>query len=483
MRTNRDQRRRGGLGAAAVGVAALGVGEAIAAASGDSLIDTIGRAVTDIAPVPVVEAAVEAAGRNDKAVTRAMIGVGVVASALGLGALPDRVRTAAVAAAGAGGGALALRQATRSGTALAGATAAAAVLDAGLRRRPRGLFGALVWAGAGIGLLAAARRGQREQERRQQELVRTVGPMGTLGVVPEDGLEDEPGLAPLVTANHRFYVADVNLRPPRIDPNRWRLAVTGMVAHPLRLSLAELADDAVEFDAVMVCVHNRPGDGRVGNARWFGVPLANLLKHAIPEPGATRLVTRAVDGYTISLPVEPLRSGEMAGYLVIGMNGEPLAPAHGFPARVFVPGLYGQYAGAKWLAELRLTDDSHVDYWWRRGWPPGPLWIPPQARIDVAAPGRGAAGTATIAGVAWAPPHGVAAVEVRIDEGDWLPADLGVELAAQSWRRWRLTVPLAAGEYTVQARTTSRSGEVQDGVDHPPFPTGPGGFHTVTLRV
>lgn len=477
----RENPGQSGLGAAAAGLAALGVGEAVAAAGGGSLLDTIGRAMTDTAPVPVVEAAVAAAGRYDKEITRVAIGAGTVAAAAGIGALPAGARWPVITAVGAGAGALALRRATRSGSVLAGAVAAAGALGIGLRR-PRGGLGSLALAAAGAGLLGAALRGQRALEHKQDRLIRAVGPMGGLGVVPEDGL-DEAGLAPLVTGNRRFYVADVNPRPPRIDPNRWRLAVTGMVAHPLRLSLNELALDAVEFDAVMVCVHNRPGQGRVGNARWFGVPLADLLKHAIPEDGATRLVTRAVDGYTISLPVAPLRSGEWPGYLVIGMNGEPLTPEHGFPARVFVPGLYGQYTGAKWLAELELTDDSHVDYWWRRGWPVGPLWVTPQARIDVTAPGRSAAGATTLAGVAWAPPHGVAAVEVRVDEGDWLPVELGAELAPAAWRRWRITVPLPAGEHTVQARAVSNSGDIQPGAEQPPFPHGPTGFHTVTVRV
>ncbi|MFI6998787.1 molybdopterin-dependent oxidoreductase [Nocardia sp. NPDC050175] len=478
MVTNGD---RSGVAAAAVGVAALGVGEAIAATRGGSLIDTLGRALIDVAPVPVVEAAVAMSGRHDKTVTRLGVAAGVVAGALGLGALPERLRTPVAVAAGAGAAALATRLPTRSTSTVAGAVAASGVLAAGLRRRPRGL-GALTWLATGAGMLVAAHTLQHDLDRKQDNDIRRIGPMGALGVVPQDGLEDEPRLSPLVTAAHRMYVADVNLRPPRIDPAHWRLSVTGKVAHPLRLSLNELADDAVEFDAVMVCLHNHPGEGRVGNGRWFGVPLADLLKHTIPESDATRLVTRAVDGYTISLPLDPLRSGEWPAYVVIGMNGEPLTPAHGFPARVFVPGLYGQYTGAKWLGELELTDDTHVDYWWRRGWPAGPLPVTPQARIDVTAPGRAAAGTTTIAGVAWAPPHGVADVEVRIDEGDWRPTDLATELAPAAWRRWRIAVELPPGDHRIQARATSRSGEVQEGRHRPPFPTGPSGYHTITVR-
>ncbi|WP_109523745.1 MULTISPECIES: molybdopterin-dependent oxidoreductase [Nocardia] len=337
MRTSKDRKRVGGLGAAAVGLAALGSGEVVAAVGGASLIDAIGRTLTDTAPLRVVETTVELTGRHDKTVIRFGTVAGTLAGAVGLAGLPARWHVAAAATFGAGAGALGLRQANRSAWISAGAVAAAGVLAAGLRTRPRGPLATLALGAAGTGLLAAAHNLNRDHDRKQRSAIRRIGAMGNPAVTPEDGLEDEPGLSALITPERKFYVADVSPHPPRVDPARWRLAVTGMVAHPLRLSLADLAADAVEFDAVLVCVHNRPGQGRVANARWVGVPLADLLRHVIPASGATRLVTRAVDGYTISLPVEPLRSGELPGYLVIGMNGEPLSPTHGFPARVIVP--------------------------------------------------------------------------------------------------------------------------------------------------
>ncbi|MEV6069013.1 molybdopterin-dependent oxidoreductase [Nocardia sp. NPDC052001] len=471
------------LRAAAVGLGALGAGELLAATRGGSVIDGIGRLGADIAPVPVVEAMVARAGRYDKEATRAAVVANVVAGSAGLALLPERLRTPAVAALGAGASALALRGANRSAAGAFGGIAAAGVLRAGLRRPAGGLGSGLLWATGGIGMLAAAETLIRRADKRHGERVRQLGPMGSHVPMAEDGLGSEPGLSPLITKVGRFYVADVNSRPPRIDPREWRLAITGKVAHPLRLSLADLAEQAVEFDAVMVCVHNTPGQHRAGNARWFGVPLTALFDHAMPDTDATRLVTRAVDGYTISLDMAKLRTGELPGYLVIGMNGEPLPPEHGFPARVFVPGIYGQYTGAKWISELELSDDSHVDYWWKRGWTNETLWVTPQSRIDVASPGAGSPGKTTVAGVAWAPPQGVSAVDIRVDGTDWLPVELGAESAPAAWRRWRTVVDLPPGTHTIQARVTGRSGEVQDGVDRPSFPSGPSGFHTVTLTI
>lgn len=470
-------------GAAAVGLGALGAGELIAASRGGSVLDGIGRLAADYAPVQVVETMVAQGGAHDKELTRLGVAVSAVAEATVLALLPPRLRTPAVAALAAGTAATALRGANRSVAGAVGAVATAGVMRAGLRRPPADLGGMALWAAAGVGLFAAAETLVRREDRRYRERVRRVGPMGSHAPAPEDGFGAEPGLSPLITPASKFYVADVNSRPPRIDPDHWRLSIRGKVAHPLRLSLPDLAEQAVEFDAVMVCVHNTVGSGRSGNARWFGVPLTALLDHAVPDSGATRLVSRAVDGYTISLPLEPLRTGEWPGYLVIGMNGEPLPPEHGFPARVFLPGIYGQYSGAKWTTELELTDDSHVDYWWKRGWPADPLWVRPQARIDVASCGTSGSGKCTVAGVAWAPPQGVSAVEIRVDETEWVPVELGAELAPSAWRRWRTVVDLPPGDHAIQARVTGRSGQIQDPVTRPPFPLGPGGLHTVTVTV
>ncbi|WP_157555039.1 molybdopterin-dependent oxidoreductase [Nocardia crassostreae] len=469
------------LGAAAVGLGALGAGELVAAARGGSMIDGVGRLLADTAPVPVVEATVAMAGKHDKETTRAGVVLGAVATTAALAALPDRLRTPAAAAFGAGAASTALRGPDPSIAGALGGLAAAGVLCSGLRRPPRRVRGGLLWAATGLGLLAAAETLVRRADQRHRDQVQRLGPRGAHAPIPEDGFGTEPGLSPLITTAGRFYVADVNSRPPRIDPTHWRLSITGRVAHPLRLSLRDLADQAVEFDAVMVCVHNTVGSGRAGNARWLGVPLTALFDHAVPESGATRLVTRAVDGYTISLPLAPLRTGEWPGYLVIGMNGEPLPPEHGFPARVFVPGLYGQYTGAKWLSELELSDDTHIDCWWKRGWTSDPLFVRPEARIDVASCGSPGSGKCTIAGVAWAPSEGVAAVEIRVDETDWLPVELGSELAPAAWRRWRTIIDLPPGTHTIQARTISRTGQTQNPELRPPFPRGPGGLHTITI--
>lgn len=260
------------------------------------------------------------------------------------------------------------------------------------------------------------------------------------------------------------------------------MAVTGEVGTELSLSYDELLNlGLVEFDAVLVCVHNRLGWSRLGNARWLGVPLKSLLDRAGPSSRQANLVTRAVDGWECTLPLRELE--QSGGYVVVGMKGHPLTPAHGFPARVFVPGIYGQYTGAKWLTELRIQSAPNPDYWLRRGWTRGPLRVRPLSRIDHPADGsRVTAGALPVTGVAWAPPSGVREVHVAVDDGDWTPAELAAELAPTSWRRWRHPVDLAPGIHRIRVRCVAADGQVQDAVLREPFPGGVTGHHTITVN-
>jgi DMSO/TMAO reductase YedYZ molybdopterin-dependent catalytic subunit len=473
------------------GMVGLGLGEVAAAAQGRSLVDALGRAVVDWSPRSLVDLTVDLLGSKDKAAIRIGVGATMIATTIGLGGLPARVRTPTVAGLAVATAGLSLRRPPRSPLAtVSAATVGAVATSVGLSRRPVSAPGAAALAGVGVGALTTARLLLAHQRRQHGQLSRrALGPdrWPNGGAVPDDGIEGQPALSSLITPVDQFYVTDVNLGAPLVDAEHWQLALTGLVARPQRVSLADLAADAEEFDAVMVCILNPVGRGRVDNCRSLGVPLQTVLERENPPRSATTLVTRAVDGFTTSLPLDPLLAGEWPAYVVIGLNGERLPAEHGFPARVFVPGIYGQYTGAKWLAELELTAGPHSDYWSPRGWPHQPARVQPQARIDVSAPGTvscAASGrTVNVAGVAWAPPHGLAAVEVRAGQGSWHPADLARELGPSSWRRWQAALDLAPGTHAVQARAISRSGEVQDGRERPPFPLGASGWHTVTVTV
>jgi DMSO/TMAO reductase YedYZ molybdopterin-dependent catalytic subunit len=214
------------------------------------------------------------------------------------------------------------------------------------------------------------------------------------------------------------------------------------------------------------------------------VLLADLLREAGVRSGAEQVFSTSVDGWTCGFPIGAALDGRDA-MVALGMNGVPLPLEHGYPARLIVPGIYGYVSATKWLESIKVTtwaDD--VGYWVPRGWSrEGP--VKTQSRIDL--PKRGerlAAGTVTIAGVAWAQQRGIRRVEVRIDDGPWIEAELGEENLDDAWRMWRYVWQADRGDHRIRVRATDGDGVVQTDEVAPPDPDGATGHHSrrVTVR-
>ena len=207
----------------------------------------------------------------------------------------------------------------------------------------------------------------------------------------------------------------------------------------------------IEQYVTIACVSNEVGGDLVGNAKWTGVRLADVLEMAGVQPGATQVVARSVDGWTAGFPTAWLiRSGPAREAMIaVKMNDQPLPAEHGFPARLIVPGLYGYVSATKWLAELELTTLEAFDaYWVPRGWAKeAPILT--QSRIDVPN-GNVQAGVVPVAGVAWAPDRGISKVEVSVDGGDWQRRTLATEIGPQTWVQWKWA--LAGGARQPRAR-------------------------------
>ncbi len=310
-------------------------------------------------------------------------------------------------------------------------------------------------------------------------------PTASASPPPSGGSLEVPGLSPLITPNRDFYRIDTALLVPRPDVDDWRLSVTGMVERPFELTYDELAALPLHEQYVTIaCVSNEVGGNLVGNALWTGVHLKDLLERAGVNPAATQIVGRSVDGFTAGFPTAWALADDREALVAIAMNGEPLPPNHGFPARLIVPGLYGYVSATKWLSEIELTTLEAFDaYWVPLGWDKeAPILT--QSRIDVPREGaRVEAGTIAVAGVAWAPDRGVSAVEVQIDEDGWEPAELSAPISDATWvqfvRRWEAT----AGEHLVRVRAIDGDGETQTDQKTPPAPNGARGHHTIRVTV
>jgi DMSO/TMAO reductase YedYZ molybdopterin-dependent catalytic subunit len=335
----------------------------------------------------------------------------------------------------------------------------------------------------GLGRVVSKVRGVSDE----RAAVKLPAPASPAPPVPAAAKLDVDGITPFFTPSADFYRVDTAFVLPQVNPTTWKLRIHGRVARELTLSFDELLKrPIIERDVTLTCVSNEVGGNLAGNARWLGVGLKDLLDEVQPHADADQLVGRSADGWTCGTPTAACRDGRDA-MLVVGMNGEPLPVAHGFPVRMVVPGLYGYVSATKWLVDLELSRFSDFDaYWVPRGWSQqGP--IKTSSRIDTPRDsGRVDKGSVAVAGVAWAQHRGIRGVEIRVDGGEWQPATLAAADSIDTWRQWRYewdTRTAGSGHHTLEVRATDATGAAQSGNHAPPAPNGSEGWHKISVNV
>ncbi|MER5741596.1 molybdopterin-dependent oxidoreductase [Streptomyces sp. NPDC002262] len=481
-------------------------------------VTVVGGAVIDRTPAAVKDFAIRAFGENDKIVLQLGILAILALIAVGLGILAVSHRRAGAAGVllfGIVGAAAALSRPDSTGTgdalpSLAGAVAGALALYVLAARAaplpaPDGQAGPGAWSRRGflaaagatavvatsagaLGRYFTGRQGQGAVASRENLVL--PAPASPAPAVPAGVQLKVPGITAFTTPNSDFYRVDTALTVPKVDAGTWRLRLHGKgVARPRTYTLDQLlARPLVERDITLTCVSNEVGGPYIGNARWLGVPLADLLEEAGVRPpskggGADQLVARSVDGMTLGSPVEDLMDGRDA-ILAVGMNGEPLPFDHGFPVRMLVPGLYGYVSACKWIEDIELTTfDAYDPYWVKRAWARRAP-IKTQARIDTPKPfARPAAGTVTVAGVAWAQRRGITRVQIRVDDGPWQDADLAAQAGVDTWRQWSYRWNATPGGHNLTVRATDGTGQVQTERRTRTIPDGASGLHGVFVTV
>lgn len=486
-----------GLVSAAAGLAAGHLVAALTTPSASPVL-AVGSTVVDQTPTPLKQWAVETLGNADKPVLLGTVLVVTLLLAAVGGVLAHRSFPGGAAVVlvlvGAAGWAALARPAARPVDvlpSLATAVVALVVLrrlttvasppvDAGDRRRFLRLSGAVLGVAALAGVL-----GQWVVQR-AREVTDVVLPRPRSPLPPvRRGLEAQfRGITPFQVANEDFYRVDVNLTTPVVDHDSWTLRIDGMVDRPYELTFAELLDlPMIERDITMACVSNEVGGPYVGGARWLGVRVADLLERAGVQDGADQILSTAFDGFTISTPLTAAQDGRDM-IVAVGMNGVPLPRAHGFPARLITPGLYGYVGGTKWLTRLTVTTyDRDQAYWTERDWAvDGPIKI--ASRIDTPGGARPVEpGRVVVAGVAWAPGRGIGAVEVSIDDGPWQPARFGPDAGIDYWRQWWLPWDAEPGRHSLRVRARTVDGELQTEERATPFPDGSSGLQQIVVRV
>ena len=304
------------------------------------------------------------------------------------------------------------------------------------------------------------------------------------------------------TPNDSFYVRwHWAVIPTDIDVGTFRLSVRGHVDKELSLTLKEIVDGLprVELAAVNQCSGNSRGfteprvpgaqwaNGAMGNAKWMGVRLKDVLDRAGVKAGATAVRFAGLDDPVVpeapkfmkSLALDHASDGEVM--IAYAMNGEQLPLLNGFPLRLVVPGWYSTY-WVKMLARIEVLAAPDENFWTRNAYlipdTPGADMKPGQTGLTMVPINRmvprsfvtnlkdGAslkAGTKTLVrGIAFGGDSGVKSVELSVDGGkSWLPTVLGRDEGKYSFRQWQAEVTPSAGDIALMVRCTNDGGLVQ----------------------
>ncbi|MFT5324228.1 MAG: sulfite oxidase [Planctomycetaceae bacterium] len=332
---------------------------------------------------------------------------------------------------------------------------------------------------------------------------------GNLIVHTTSPLNSEPKLDVLtktwITPVESFYVRS-HAPNPKIDPAAFRLTVEGLVDKPLSVSLAELNGSFEEISVVttMTCAGNRRSEhslikpvggvpwqaGAIGNARWSGVRLSEVLKKAGLKEGAKHVWFEGLDEiskgggiipFGASIPVSKAMTdaeGMPGALLTTKMNDQPLTPDHGAPLRGVVPGYVGARS-VKWLGKIVVSDRPSPNHYVatayklvQEGTPvewaeSGPIYRFPLNSVICTPPANSKTGTGKIAASGYAYPSGqpgtsIAKVEVSADEGrSWTVAKITSPIREHCWVLWKADVSLSSSASELIVRATDSRGDVQ----------------------
>jgi DMSO/TMAO reductase YedYZ molybdopterin-dependent catalytic subunit len=305
------------------------------------------------------------------------------------------------------------------------------------------------------------------------------------------------------TPNDRFYVrwhlANI---PQVVDPVTFRLAIRGHVRQPISLTLGDLVREFKPFEitAVNQCSGNSRGffsprvaggqwaNGSMGNARWSGVRLRDVLDRAGVNAGALQVRFNGLDTGVIpqtpdfmkSLAIDHARDGEVM--IAYAMNGAPLPLLNGFPLRLVVPGWYATY-WVKMLNDIEVLERPDDNFWTTKAYliPDTPFAnvVPGQKGVNMVPINRmlprsfitnlrdGAVlkvgQTTTVRGIAFGGDTGLAKVLFSADAGgSWQEARLGPDHGKYSFRQWEAPLRLASpGPYKLMIKAVNAAGSAQ----------------------
>jgi DMSO/TMAO reductase YedYZ molybdopterin-dependent catalytic subunit len=292
-----------------------------------------------------------------------------------------------------------------------------------------------------------------------------------------------PGTRLEITPNEDFYRIDINTRKPKLVPETWRLEMNGLVDRPLSLTLEEVrAMPTISYHHTLSCISNRVGGDLISTTRWTGVRVKDVLAMAGLKPTAEELFIEAADGFYESVSMADLMDDRtMFAY---EMNGAPLPNENGYPLRVIIPHRYGMKQ-PKWIVNMEVLDQEGRGYWVERGWSPEAFVRTTSVIDNVAADAADEEmGAVPVGGIAYAGANGISRVELQVDDGPWLEAELRAPpLSHLTWVQWLYDWPRETGRHLFKVRAYDSLGVLQVAEPNPVRPDGATGIHEVSASV
>ena len=297
-----------------------------------------------------------------------------------------------------------------------------------------------------------------------------------------------PGTRPEITPVRDFYRIDIDLFPPSIDGDDWKLPIGGLVEKPARLTLdgfrKGLYGAAQDLWITLECISNPIGGDLIGTTRWTGVPLRTVLAPLRPAASARYASIKSKDGFHESVSLD-LANGDPRVMLTYAWDGRPLPQAHGYPLRIYIPDRYGMKQ-PKWITSIEITDRETPGFWVDRGWS-HTAQVRTTSVIDTvavrAAYEKDGRRFIPVGGIAYAGARAVSRVQVKVDDGPWVDAAVGQPLSTLTWALWRYDWPFEPGEHTFVVRAVDGFGDPQIEREQPPEPDGATGLYRVKKRV
>jgi DMSO/TMAO reductase YedYZ molybdopterin-dependent catalytic subunit len=291
-----------------------------------------------------------------------------------------------------------------------------------------------------------------------------------------------PGTRPELTSTPDFYRIDINTEVPTTDINKWKLDIKGLVDNPVSLAIDQIRNRPSISQAITLsCISNPVGGDLISTGVWTGVPLKSILNELGVKQGAKYIYMTSFDGFYETLSLQEAMDERVM--LVYDMNGEPLPANHGFPLRIYIPNHYGMKQ-PKWISSLELTDTDQSGYWVDRGWSKQATALTTSVIDTKNAAQDSQAQTVPIGGIAWAGDRGIQKVEVQVDNGSWVEAQLRTPPLSQlTWVQWRYNFPYKVGYHQFAVRATDGTGAVQTQRVTDTFPAGATGYDSVIINL